>query len=83
MHLISKFKPLRNIYFNLLLSLMPLSFIAGNMIININTILIILSALILCGRDIFKTKYYLLDKIIFFFWLYLIYCVIQRYFLFK
>ena len=46
---------------------MPLSFIAGNMLININTILIILSALILCGRDIFKTKYYLLDKIIFVF----------------
>ena len=67
MHLISKFQPLKNIYFNLLLSLMPLSFIAGNMLININTILIILSALILNRRDILKTKYYLLDKIIFIF----------------
>ena len=67
MHLISKFKPLRNIYFNLLLSLMPLSFIAGNMIININTILIILSTLILFRGDIFKTKFFLIDKIIFIF----------------
>ena len=46
---------------------MPLSFIAGNMIININTILIILSALILFRRDIFKSKFFLLDKIIFIF----------------
>ena len=67
MHLISKFKPLKNNYFNLLLSLMPLSFIAGNMIININTILIILSALILFRGDIFKTKFFLIDKIIFIF----------------
>ncbi len=67
MHLISKFKPLKNIYFNLLLSLMPLSFIAGNMIININTILIILSTLILFRGDIFKTKFFLIDKIIFIF----------------
>ena len=67
MHLISKFKPLKNSYFNLLLSLMPLSFIAGNMIININTILIILSTLILFRGDIFKTKFFLIDKIIFIF----------------
>ena len=67
MHLISKFKPLKNSYFNLLLSLMPLSFIAGNMIININTILIILSTLILFRGDIFKTKFFLVDKIIFIF----------------
>ena len=67
MHLISKFKPLKNNYFNLLLSLMPLSFIAGNMIININTILIILSTLILFRGDIFKTKFFLIDKIIFIF----------------
>ncbi len=67
MHLISKFKPLKNSYFNLLISLMPLSFIAGNMIININTILIILSTLILFRGDIFKTKFFLIDKIIFIF----------------
>ena len=73
MHLISKFKPNKNYYFNLLLSLMPLSFIAGNMIININTILIILSALILFRADIFKTKFFLLDKIIFIFFGFIIF----------
>ena len=73
MHLISKFKPLKNSYFNLLLSLMPLSFIAGNMIININTILIILSALILFRGDIFKTKFFLIDKIIFIFFGFIIF----------
>ena len=73
MHLISKFKPLKNSYFNLLLSLMPLSFIAGNMIININTILIILSTLILFRGDIFKTKFFLIDKIIFIFFGFIIF----------
>ena len=73
MHLISKFQPLKNKYFNLCISLMPLSFIAGNMIININTVLIVLSALILYGRDIFKTKYFVIDKIIFIFFSFIIF----------
>lgn len=73
MHLISKFQPLKNKYFNLCISLMPLSFIAGNMIININTVLIVLSALILYGRDIFKTKYIVIDKIIFIFFSFIIF----------
>ena len=65
MYLASKFYPVKNTYFSLLLSLMPLSFIAGNMIININLILIILSTLIVFRENLFKNKYFLLDKIIF------------------
>ena len=52
-------------YLSLLLALIPISFIAGNMIININIILIILSSLILFKYEIFKIKYFFLDKLFF------------------
>tara|TARA_B100000886_G_scaffold339153_1_gene303778 strand:+ start:2746 stop:4005 length:1260 start_codon:yes stop_codon:yes gene_type:complete len=52
---------------------MPICFIAGNMLININLILISLSGLILFGKEIFKIRYFLLDKIIFLFFIFLIF----------
>ena len=55
---------LKSNYLSILLAMFPLSFIAGNMIININIILIIISAIILVGKDLFKIKYYILDKLI-------------------
>ena len=54
-------------YFSLLIAVLPVSFIAGNMIININVIVLLLSTLIFYGKEIFKIKYYLLDKFIFIF----------------
>ena len=54
-------------YFNLLLAFFPLSFIAGNMIININIILLILSAFIIFRKTLFKVEHFLLDKLIFVF----------------
>ena len=60
-------------FFNLLLALMPFAFIAGNMIININTILIILFTIILFGKDLLKIKYRLLDKIIILFFGFIIF----------
>ena len=54
-------------YFNLLLAFFPLSFIAGNMIININVILFILSAIIIFRKTLFRAEYFLLDKLIFLF----------------
>ncbi len=73
MYLSSKFHLHKNIYFSVLLSLMPICFIAGNMLININLILISLSGLILFGKEIFKIRYFLLDKIIFLFFIFLIF----------
>ena len=52
-------------YFSFLISLIPISFIAGNMIININIILIIISSLILFKKKIFQLKYYFFDLLIF------------------
>ena len=53
-----------NQFLSLLVGIMPLSFMVGNMAININTILLILIPVIIYGKDIFRIKIYILDKII-------------------
>ena len=50
---------------SLILALFPLSFIAGNMLININIILIIILSLIFFNKELFRTKIIFLDKIFF------------------
>ena len=69
MYLLSKFQVSKSKYLNLLISLIPVSFIAGNLIVNINLILLILSTLILYGIKVFKIKYFVLDKLFFAFFL--------------
>jgi O-antigen ligase len=59
-------------YFSILLAFIPFSFIAGNLIINLNIILLILSALFFFGKDLFKIKYYNLDKLIFILFLFIL-----------
>lgn len=54
----------KNNYLSFLLALFPISFIAGNLIINLMTILLILSTFLLYKKEPFKIKFYLLDKII-------------------
>ena len=53
MNLISKINTEKVLLISILVSLMPFSFIAGNMILSINTILIVLSSIILFGKDVF------------------------------
>ena len=55
------------IYFSLLFAILPISFIAGNLIINLNVILIIISTITIFGKDLFQTKLLLVDKLIFLF----------------
>ena len=69
MYLLKKIPISNSNYLSILLSLMPLSFIAGNMIININIILIILSAIFIFGKKTFEIKYFFLDKIIILFFI--------------
>lgn len=54
-------------YFSFLLAALPFSFIAGNMIININTILILLSALIIFNKRLLDLQFFRLDKLLFFY----------------
>jgi len=51
-------------YINIIFSFIPISFIAGNMIININIALLLFSVIFLYGKTVFKIKYYFLDKLI-------------------
>ena len=62
-----------NLYFSFLFALLPLSFIAGNTIINLNIVFILLSALLLYKLTIFKIKIFFLDKLIFFFFILIIF----------
>jgi O-antigen ligase len=69
MHFISKLNFTKSNFLGLLLAIIPFSFIAGNMIININIALIIISTFILYGKNVFKIKFHLLDKILFLYFL--------------
>ena len=69
MYLFSKLLNKKSDYFNLILAAMPISFIAGNMIININTILLISLTFILFGKNTITIKFYLIDKLILLFFL--------------
>ena len=51
-------------YLSLLLALIPMSFIAGNMIININILFLILSSIFFFHKKVFKLKFFILDKLI-------------------
>ena len=59
-------------YFSFLLAVLPFSFIAGNMIININTVLILLSGLIIFNKRLFNQQFFSLDRLIFYFFLVII-----------
>ena len=65
MYHILKGKISKENYLNFLIFLIPFSFIAGNLLINLNIILIILLGLLFYKNLFKKIKYYLLDKLIF------------------
>ena len=48
----------RTNYLNLLFAAIPISFIAGNTVINANIVLLVISTFFLYGRNPFKIKYY-------------------------
>ena len=49
---------------NFLIALIPISFIAGNLLINLNLVLIILASLIIFNKKIFNLNFHLLDKLL-------------------
>ena len=64
MLIFSKINFNRENFLSLLIALLPVSFIAGNMIININLILLIIFSLIFFNKDLFTLKKFFLDKLI-------------------
>ena len=55
-----------NYFINFLIILMPVSFIAGNLIINLNLMLIIIFSLLFYGKEIFQIKLFFFDKLLIF-----------------
>ena len=51
--------------FSVLIALFPLSFVAGNLLINLNIVLIILFSLAIFKTEMFNLKFFFLDKILF------------------
>ena len=49
---------------NFLIAIIPISFIAGNLIINLNLVLIILVSLIVFNKKFFEFNFHLLDKLL-------------------
>ena len=62
----------KNNFINLLFATIPLSFIAGNLVLNLNILLFILTAIIFFKGEIFRFKYDLLDKLIVIFFSYIL-----------
>ena len=77
--MLNKLKTLNNNnLINLLFAAIPLSFIAGNLVLNLNTLLLIVTAIIIFKEKIFKFNYDLLDKLILIFFLFIfIVCLIN------
>ena len=55
----------KEIIINFLIALFPISCIAGNLIINLNILILILLSIFFYKKEIFNLNYYLLDKLIF------------------
>ena len=84
MHLFNFSNQIKTNTLSILIALLPLSFIAGNMIININIILFILFSLSFFGKKIFNVKYFFADKILLiFFSLILLTGILNDYYFFK
>ena len=83
MHFFSNHSNSKINFLSILLSLMPISFIAGNMIININIIFILLVSLFFYGKKIFQFNYLLLDKLIILYFLLIIFTGFYNYYFFN
>ncbi len=70
-------------FLNILLAILPLSFIAGNMIINLNIILLIVISLIFFRQNVFNIKYCFIDKIIFTYFLFIIFSSFYNYYFYS
>ena len=83
MFLISKINFNKKNLLNFILALIPISFIAGNMLININCLLLILATFFFYRSEIFKIKFHILDKFIFSFFGLVLYTGFYNYFFFN
>ena len=81
--MLNKLKALNNNnnVINLLFAAIPFSFIAGNLVLNLNTLLIIIISFIIFKKKIFSFNYDLLDKLILIFFSYICLISLFNYFI--
>ena len=72
-----------NYFINFLIILLPVSFIAGNLIINLNLMLIIIFSLLFYGKEIFQIKLFFFDKLLIFIFIFCIFTSIVNTYLFQ
>ena len=80
--MLNKLKALNNNnnVINLLFAAIPFSFIAGNLVLNLNTLLLIIISFFIFKREIFSFNYDWLDKLILIFFSYIILISLFNYF---
>lgn len=84
MQFIRNISSIKKNLFSLLIALFPLSFVAGNLLINLNIILIILFSLAVYRMEMFKLKIFFFDKVLFsYFFLIIITAIYNDYYLYK
>ena len=64
MSLISIIDNKKRAFLSILIALMPFSFMAGNMILSLNTIFLILMPILFFRKDVFRINFFILDKIL-------------------
>lgn len=83
MSLVSKINFNKKNLLSFILALIPISFIAGNMLININSLILIVATFFFYKSEIFKIKFHILDKFIFLFFSLILYTGFYNYFFFN
>ena len=74
----------KDFFINLLIAFIPLTYIAGNLLLNVNILLIIIFSLFFYKAEIFYSKFTNIDKLILVFFIYVaINGVINDYFYYK
>ena len=76
MYLTNKNYKYQNDIINILFCFYPIAFILGNLALNINTLLLILSSFFFFHKKIFQKPFLILDKLIIVFFIYLIFVMI-------
>ena len=62
----------KTFFINFLFSFIPISFIAGNLLLNTNILLILLSSIIFYKQAVFKEKFSTIDKLVIIFFIYIL-----------
>lgn len=63
----------KNNYLNFLLCLIPASFVAGNMILNINILFLLISTIFVYRLEVLKINFHFIDKLVLLFFLFILF----------